>query len=184
MISRYHKIATEDNLIRKELAWPLWHMPEWFEAYTAISAKNKHLVKVYSAAEDGLSLEMEHLDILCTLDKLFHDDGNYYVVTKDLIRKIMICVSQTMITDVEYAQELKNDQYFVHNDLTMDNIVVTKDLEIKIIDPDSYVFCWDMSEQSKYYETITGLGFRIQRHYAKKNRQNSISDYLDSTQKM
>ena len=46
-----------------------------------------------------------------------------------------------MILDcVEYSKKEKNI-YWTHDDLTIDNFVITKDNKIKLIDPDSFHFC-------------------------------------------
>ena len=163
----HHNLKRVGDRVIKTLAWPLWFMPQWYDSYKVLQGSNNYLVKVHSVSDDGLALEMEYLDILCNLEDLFEKEEYEHLFTKDIICEIMAAVSQTMLSDMEYAQTLGDDLFFIHGDFTLSNMVLTKDMQVKVIDPDSYGFCHGMSESSKYFQTMTGLGFRTQRYYAR-----------------
>ncbi len=166
----HHNLTRVGDRVIKKLAWPVWYMPNWYDSYKVLQENNNYLVKVYNVSADGLNIEMEHLDILCNLEDLLEKEENEHLITKDLICNIMAACSQTMLTDMEYAQTLPEDLFFIHGDFTLSNMVLTRDMQVKVIDPDSYGYCHEMSESSKYFQTLMGLGFRIQRHYVRKGK--------------
>jgi hypothetical protein len=166
----HHNLTRVNDRVIKKLAWPVWYMPNWYDSYKVLQETNNYLVKVYNISADGLNVEMEYLDIICNIEDLLEKEEYEHLITKEVICNIMSAAGQTMLTDMEYAQTLPEDLFFIHGDFTLSNIVLTKDMQIKVIDPDSYGYCHDMSESSKYFQTLTGLGFKVQRHYGRKGK--------------
>jgi thiamine kinase-like enzyme len=107
----------------------------WYESYLEFSADNPLYVKILDFEPSKLILEK--VDI-------FSPVNNYLKSTEKINRDLClnICESyfKVILDCVEYSKKEKNI-YWTHDDLTIDNFVITKDNKIKLIDPDSFHFC-------------------------------------------
>lgn len=165
------KIFVKKNKVYKTLRNGKVYGPDWLKAYRKIYERNKNLVKVYDVLEEGTMILMERLDIICTLDQLFSKDSKHKnLITKDLICEIISVISRSWAIDFEYSKTLTGHEYFIHNDLTLSNLVLTSDYQIKFIDPDSYVFTFELDGGYTFIQTHIALMHRIQRYY------NNIKD--------
>ena len=52
---------------------------------------------------------------------------------------------------------MPNNDFFVHTDLSLQNIVLTKDNKVKVIDPDSYVIVEKLKYTEKFYMSQINL---------------------------
>ena len=60
---------------------------------------------------------------------------------------------------------MNQKHYFVHTDLTLDNILVDNNKQIRIIDPDSYTWVPNLQWTEKYYITHINMMFCLQRYF-------------------
>lgn len=111
---------------------------EWFEHYQQLSKDNDCLVKVIRVVND-VTLEMEYLDIIDSVRNLLRCRQCHRLVSKELIAEIVFTLNNTWSQSIQYsAKNIPGNNFFIHCDLHLDNLVVTRDRAIKIIDPDSF----------------------------------------------
>ena len=127
--------------------------PEWFDHYKSLQVENEHLVKVFEMVDD-FNIIMEQLDILCPLNDIFKDKQYNYLITRTFFCDIFEIVNLSWIQALKYSNSLPDEKtIFVHNDFSLHNIVLTRDLDIKIIDPDSYRMIIRLEYADDYFIT-------------------------------
>lgn len=108
---------------------------EWYESYVEFSANKPTYVKILEFAPDRLVLEKVDVSVPVNL---------YLKKTDVLDRTVCLDICQTyfqIINDcLEYSKQ-EQGIFWTHNDLTIDNLIISKDQKIKLFDPDSFHFC-------------------------------------------
>lgn len=163
------RIFVKDNKVYKSLRKGIVCGPDWLHCYNEICKHNKNLVKVYDVEQQGKMIVMEKLDIICTLDDLFTNPKYQHLITKDLICDIINILCTSWAIDFNFSKTLKiTDQYFVYMDLKLMNLVLTKDKQIKYVDPDAYGFTTELENAYKFIQIQIELMHKIQRYYNKR----------------
>tara|TARA_Y100000022_G_C13196647_1_gene350676 strand:+ start:168 stop:728 length:561 start_codon:yes stop_codon:yes gene_type:complete len=169
-------IIKDSNTIVKTLKNPDKNKPlddVWFEKYNYLQNNNEAFVKVYKT--NGFdTIEMENLDILSTVDELFCFNKNpkQENINKDLICDIVYAMQSTWNDMIKYSKTLSFDSFFLHGDVTLQNVVVTKDLKVKLIDVDSIAendYKLSAKHIRKYYFSQLDLMGKIQDYYYDAN---------------
>tara|TARA_B100000902_G_C27134033_1_gene825131 strand:- start:316 stop:678 length:363 start_codon:yes stop_codon:yes gene_type:complete len=107
-----------------------------------------------------------HIHIEDLLKKPEYDN----IVNKDVICEILYAISYSWAQSFAYSKQVPEDGYFMNNDVTLHNMVLTDNKEIKQLDPDSYEWyptipfeCWAFDFAEKYYMTQINLMSKIQK---------------------
>ena len=98
---------------------------------------------------------MEKLNVLTTVRELFasvYNNPHQDIITKGLICDIIHAMQSTWIDMITYSKNLSDEMFFIHSDLALHNIVVTTDLKVKIIDPDS-INLYNFENSTKFMRT-------------------------------
>ena len=138
---------------------------DWLPTYNKLYEMNPYLVKVHEAS--SYRIVMEHLDILDHIENLFKKDKNYPYLNKDLISDIIIALNSIWADSMKLSRDL--DGYFINNDLSLNNIVLTKNREVKIIDPESFVLVPKLIHTEKYLMAQFNLNHHLQRYFLLKS---------------
>lgn len=139
---------------------------EWLFHYQNLSRIDNNLVKVFSATTNSIS--MERLDVCSTLEEFLKTE----TYNKSFIFDIYKVINSSWIYCLEYSKTLESSTYFLNCDFKLDNIVVTSDRKLKIIDPDSYCIVTNMKHTEKYAMCHTHLLFLLQRSFAEGKIDN------------
>ena len=106
---------------------------EWYEAYKKFSHGKDRYVKI---------LEFEPTRLVMEKIKIWHP-VNYYLKKLTHDRQLNLQIAKTYTTVILDCFNFNtNDRYkyWAHDDLTIDNFVITKDKNIILMDPDSFHF--------------------------------------------
>jgi len=128
---------------------------KWLDMYQTLADKNDSFVKVFQTNWFD-TIEMEKLPILISVKDLIEkkDVRLYKKIQKETILEIMIAMQSTWLDMLEYSKTLSDDEFVLHGDFGVGNIVITQDLKVKLIDPDSiniFNFYNDALYIRKYY---------------------------------
>jgi thiamine kinase-like enzyme len=144
----------------------------WFDLYTKVSNKNNSLVKVLELQDEN-TIIMERLNIIATAEELFEDPKIISVkpsVMKRLMCDITITMQSVWSDMLNFSKNLPDNLFFLHGDFTLHNIVITKGLNVKVVDPDA-CFLGDFYNSQKYVHiqkynlTQLDLMIKIQNYY-------------------
>lgn len=108
---------------------------QWYKTYTCFSYNRPLYTKVLDFQDNKIT--MEKLDILMPVNKYLKTSNK---IDRELCLNIIQSYFQVITDCIEYSKYLDKD-YWTHDDLTIDNFIITKDYTIKLIDPDSFHFC-------------------------------------------
>ena len=115
-----------------------WWTSEHYALYNQFAAQHDYCVKVLDY-KSRYEFEMEHLDIHTTVGNLLEKPEYADLVTPELLADVLRIYSRIYVDCLEFSKQfLYNRGYFMHKDLHVGNIVLTKQKEIKLIDPDSF----------------------------------------------
>jgi len=129
------------------------------------------MVQVHSVDSLGTQLEMERVHYITTIELLFKDDRLWHLVNKSVLCDIIYTVNFSWAQSMQYSKtHLEQDWYIMNTDVSLQNIVLTEELEIKILDPESYELLettpgerWAFDYSEKYYMTQINLMSKIQK---------------------
>ena len=176
-MARNIEVIYHDDFIEKKIYFENSHVlrDNWLERYQLFAENNPYLVEVFSVdplIEDGAPqgsalMRMEKIDMITTLeDALLHDHDDDLApvrVRPKLVHEALMVLNKCMV------QTLSNrfpplDQYFFNSDFKLNNIVVTSDYNLRVIDPDSYNTNHDLWNYEKLAMSHTQMLGIIRRH--------------------
>ncbi len=138
--------------------------------YQELCKTNRFLVKVSTVDDDGSTIRMEKLDLIATVEDLLKDHNYFHLVNKNVLCDILYAINYSWAQSMEYSKCIREDQYFINTDVSLHNMVITKDKSIKILDPESYELIdtipnesWAFDFAEKYYMTQINLMSKIQK---------------------
>ena len=127
----------------------------WVDMYTELSENNNYLVKVLDVNPNTNTIVMESLDIFDDVEECLKNHSAR--ITKPILCDIILALSTSWTQSIEFSKTLPNNDFFVHTDLSLQNIVLTKDNKVKVIDPDSYVIVEKLKYTEKFYMSQINL---------------------------
>ena len=143
---------------------------QWLMHYQELCKSNKFLVKVFDVDDAGDTVSMEKIDFLTTIEVLLKDHHYFHLVNKNILCDILYAINYSWAQSMEYSKYIREDQYFINTDVSLHNMVITKDKGIKILDPESYDLIdtipnesWAFDFTEKYYMTQINLMGKIQK---------------------
>ncbi len=143
---------------------------EWLMHYHELCRANRFLVEVFGIDDVGSTIRMEKLDFIATVEDLLKDPDYFHLVNKNILCDILYAINYSWAQSMEYSKCIREDQYFINTDVSLHNMVITKDKSIKILDPESYELIdtipnesWAFDFTEKYYMTQINLMGKIQK---------------------
>jgi len=127
----------------------------WVDMYTELSENNNYLVKVLDVNPNTNTIVMESLDIFNDVEECLKNYSDR--ITKPILCDIILALSTSWAQSIEFSKTLPNNDFFVHTDLSLQNIVLTKNNKVKVIDPDSYVIVEKLKYTEKFYMSQINL---------------------------
>tara|TARA_B100000925_G_C21968926_1_gene456898 strand:+ start:633 stop:1151 length:519 start_codon:yes stop_codon:yes gene_type:complete len=111
-----------------------------YELYKKFSEQHEYCVKITEFI-DTTHFKMEKLDIMMSvqrcLDTKDHKIKNF--VDEELIYRIVETWTRIYHDCLEFSKKnLPPNRYFLHGDMHTGNLVITKDKQVKLIDPNSF----------------------------------------------
>lgn len=157
-------ITYENGIVKKRNKTSIVTLDnKWFKAYRKLSKNNEFLVKVYDVSNNVVS--MEYVEIIDSIENVFKNYKLKKKLNKYIICDIIKAVNYTWMLSIDYSRHLPDNKYFINCDLSLSNIVLTKDLKVKIIDPESFTFVENLEYAESYYMTQINLMYKIQKHF-------------------
>jgi thiamine kinase-like enzyme len=130
-----NKIIIEDNCIRKKCYTP-WIFKE-YNTYRQFSHDKDYLPKAISWISNH-EYTMEKIEILCTIGDGLQNPTKYKL-NKKAITKIPIVFNKIFSDCLDFSNEhLEENRYFMHRDLHIENLIMTPDHKIMLIDIDAF----------------------------------------------
>jgi hypothetical protein len=144
--------------------------PEWEKAYRKISKQYPvfvKLIEVYSPIK--YSMEYIH-DAAGTVEGIIKRSDCYHLLDKVGVINVITSVNDAFSSTLRFSESIKGDQYFIHTDLTLANILFTKNKRCVVIDPDSFTFVKNLEYSEKFYMTQINLMYNIQKYHYEKEK--------------
>jgi len=153
-----NNISIQDDVVVKKINKNFINISiEWFEFYKALAAKNKYLVKVLDIDIKRNILYMENLGNCIHTEACLKDPYLKNRATKEIVCDIIIALNTAWSDSIEFSKSLQGNEFFVHTDLSLDNIVLTPNNKIKVIDPDSFQLIDKLLYTEKFYMSQINL---------------------------
>tara|TARA_B100000925_G_C21968926_1_gene456897 strand:+ start:115 stop:636 length:522 start_codon:yes stop_codon:yes gene_type:complete len=112
--------------------------PADYELYKKFSELNEYCVKVTDFV-DSQTFTMEKLDIVDDVHHLLETPYYKHFVDDELIFNIIHTWARVYADCISFSkQNLPPNQYFLHGDMTLENMVVTTDKKVKLLDPNAF----------------------------------------------
>ena len=151
-------VDTQNNTVIKTVNKPFLDITQaWFDYYTKLSNENKYLVKVLDINSDKNIIIMENLGEVLEVEQCLKDHVLRPRITKEIVCDVILALNTSWSQSIEFSKTLPDNNFFVHTDLSLDNIVMTTDNKIKVIDPDSYVIVDKLQYTEKFYMSQISL---------------------------
>ena len=152
-----NNVQVENNCIRKTL-----HNHEWsfsdFNMYRELSNGRDYFMKVISWISPT-EYTAEKLDIVCDIQNALTQQDKYKF-PREVYLDIYATYTKIYTDSLELSKNKWNDKFFMHRDLSLNNLVITKQNEIKVIDADSfhttpYFIPW------RYWNNLSTVGWLV-----------------------
>lgn len=163
-------IDTEKGIVTKTLLNGVRVDPKAMTAYKEMTIGNSNYVQVYDIIDNN-TFTMEYIpNVLDSLDTILKFEKYNYLLTKKFILNAFNVFHNLFLDGLKitqlYNDYKEDDLYFVNVDAKLANILVTKDGNFKVIDPDSYQ--WVPSKNligvmTPYYMAEINLAMHLQK---------------------
>jgi len=170
LASTRHKFERIDKKrIKKTLSKnipPKYYLDEnnlWLDTYKKVRALCPFLIEVYK--RNGPEYIIEDVGKHITVDNLIKDSHPKLPITKNIICDIHQALAQLMSAQMQVSRQLGKNQYFIHEDVSIQNLVVTENSQVKIIDVDSFCFGNHIGGEMNYAFANTDLIYKLQKHF-------------------
>jgi len=138
---------------------------QWLNNYNKMCTKNPYLVKIYDIDFDKRIITMENLGKVIPVERLIKDNNYTHLMNKQRICDIQSALNLTWLQGIEISRTLPKEQYFLHTDLDLHNIIMTEDEKIVVIDPDSFNIVNKLKYSDKYYMAQINLMTLLLNYY-------------------
>ena len=166
LASTRHKFERiNKNRIKKTLSMKYYNYDnkQWLDTYKKVRALCPFLIEVYE--RNGPEFIIEDVGKHITVDHLIRERNPKIPVTKNIICDIYQSLAQLMNAQIEISRQLGKNQYFIHDDVSIQNIVVTENSKVKIIDVDGFNFQNHIGGDMNYAFAHTDLVYKLQKHF-------------------
>ena len=149
------------HISKKEITKKLFYerfTEEEYNLYKEFSKDKKYCVKLNSWTNENC-YSMEKIDILCSLNKCLRKDLFKNIPKEKYIEALSI-YNRIYADCIDFSlNNLSQGKFFLHLDMGLNNIVFTKDLDIKLIDVDSFTITEQIvnSKYIGYYNELIWL---------------------------
>ena len=157
------ELDTESRLLYKTLK----HREvsdDWLHNYNLVRNDNSMYVKVHNVI-DNKTFTMDYIDAIGDLEYIIKDPSNWQMIDKDFVIQSIQSYTNAYLDGLRVSKNRTDKHYFMHTDLTLDNILVDNNKQIRIIDPDSYTWVPNLQWTEKYYITHINMMFCLQRYF-------------------
>ena len=137
---------------------------DWLHYYNIVRNNNDTYVKVHSVI-DNRTFTMDYVDAISDLEYIIKDPSNWPLIDKDFVIRSIESYTNAYLDGLRVSRLKDNNFYFMHTDLTLDNILVDQNKQIRIIDPESYTWVPNLQWTEKYYITHINMMFCLQRYF-------------------
>jgi len=160
------EVHVEEDYVTKKLSKPKpWLTPTWLEYYKDLSDANPDLIKVYEII-DQQTYRMERIDIINNLEVILKEPEYYTILNKQIISEVIRVINESWVQAIKYSNRFPElHKYYVNTDLTLDNLVLTTDYKVRVVDPESYNFVDNLDYTEKYYLNQVNLMYKLQKYF-------------------
>ena len=150
------------HISEKEITKKLFYekfTEEEYNLYKEFSKDKKYCVKLNSWTNENC-YSMEKIDILCSLNKSLTTDRDKFNIPKEKYIEALSIYTRIYADCIDFSlNNLSQGKFFLHLDMGLNNIVFTKDLDIKLIDVDSFTITEQIvnSKYIGYYHELIWL---------------------------
>ena len=137
---------------------------DWLQHYNQVRNNNPRYVDVYEVVDNN-TLVMEYVDELDTLEHILKEPHHWHRIDKQFIIEALETFHQAFTDGLQVSKHQGGEMYFLHTDLKITNLIVDKDMCVKIIDPDSYTWVPNMQWTEKYYMNQINMMCCMQRYF-------------------
>ena len=137
---------------------------DWLHYYNQVRNNNPRYVEVYEVI-DNKTITMEYVDELDTLEHVLKEPEHWPRIDKQFIIEAVESFHQAFTDGLRVSKQHSNDMYFLHTDLKIANLIVDKNMRVRIIDPDSYTWVPNMQWTEKYYMNQINMMCCLQRYF-------------------
>lgn len=137
---------------------------DWLHYYNQVRNNNPRYVDVYKVVDNN-TLVMEYIDELDTLENILKEPRHWHRIDKHFIVEALETFHQAFTDGLRVSKHQGGEMYFLHTDLKISNLIVDKDMRVRIIDPDSYTWVPKMQWTEKYYMNQINMAFCLQRYF-------------------
>lgn len=109
---------------------------EWTELYKKFSKDKPYCIQIHDYIRPT-QYAMEYIDILCDTEKFL--ERKKFNFGDEKILEILQTYLQIYTDCLEFSKTLDQGQYWMHTDLHLHNLIITKKHQIKLIDADAFM---------------------------------------------
>jgi len=157
------KIEIEDNCIRKTLYKNEWSLSD-FNLYRELSSHKDHFMKVISWISPT-QYTTEKLDILCDVENALTQHHRF---SRQTYIDIYATYNQIYLDSLELSKNRWSDKFFMHRDLSLNNVVITKQNKVMLIDEDSFSVTPDFMPW-KYFNNLQTVAWLVNKRLGELN---------------
>jgi len=170
------EVHIEDDFATKRLNKPLAHLNNnWLEFYKCLSDENPDLLQIYEVI-DQKTYRMEKIEVIDNIERILKEPEYYPYLSKNIISEVIRVINESWVQAIKYSNTFpEQHKYFINTDLTLDNIVLTTDYKVRLIDPESYNFVNNLDYTEKYYLTQVNLMYKLQKYFFTVIDRNAMS---------
>ena len=139
--------------------------PEWLPDYNRLRNNDPRYVEVFEVLDD-YTFTMEYINELDTLEHILRYPKNWHYINRQILIEAVETFHTAFTDGLRVSkQEPNRDSFFLHTDLKVSNLIVDKNMNIQVIDPDSYAWIKQWQWTEKYYMNQINMAFLLQRYF-------------------
>lgn len=108
----------------------------WTELYKEFSKDKPYYIQVNEYITPT-QYSIEYIDVLCDTEKFL--EKKKFNPSKEKVLEILQTYFQIYTDCLEFSKTLEQGQYWMHTDLHLHNLIITKDHQIKLVDADAFM---------------------------------------------
>ena len=155
-VIRENILTYEHDYIKKTLYHHDWSKKN-FDLYQELSQGKNYFIKVL----DWLSprqYTMEKIEIISDVRTVLL--SNEHQLTRHQLEDIYCIFNQYYLDCINFSRNRLDGEYFMHQDYQLQNVVMTKDYQVKVIDADSFQIRKEFMDWT-YFDSLQIIIFLI-----------------------